>query len=243
MIFWGYKMNNKFTLVELLVVVSIIGILVSILMPSLQGARSKSESKVCLSNLKQMGVGVVGYARDNNNKMVPAWIGDYWNCRTWDDWIGDYMGRVLSNKHKKKEWLKTSHNDSPVNKVFLCPTDKIPLPDNTSFTDGQRRTYNINYSWSKGVAWRESEVFMTQIANDTMVFSEGPHKSNVLGKEGLGFLKSPEQMYNKAPNHHGPGIFNFYMVDHSAKTLHYTANVNNGTLTDAQGMWTRAEND
>ena len=234
-------MNNKFTLIELLVVVAIISILFSILMPSLHGAREKAESKVCLSNLRQLGMGIDGYARSNNNKMVPAWIGHKWNCRTWDDWIGDYIGRKLTNKQKKKEWITTADSDSHVNKVFQCPSDKIPLHDN--YPNGYRRTYVINYNYGNGVAWRESEVFMAQIANDTMVLTERPDAHNRLGKEGYSYIRSPENLYNNAPDQHGQGIFNFYMVDHSAKTMRYTENVNNGTLTAAQGMWTRAEND
>ena len=234
-------MSNKFTLLELLIIVAIIGILVSILLPSLKSAKRSAESKVCLSNLKQLGVGVVGHAKDNNNKMVPAWTGDFWNCWTWDDYIGDYMGRPLTTPQKLKEWINTSDSDSHVNKVFLCPSDEVPI--HSEYPNGHRRTYNINYNWEKGVAWRESEIFMAQIANDTFVFSESPHERNVLGKEGISYLRSPEQLYARDPDFHGRGKFNFFMVDHSAKTLHYTKNVNNGTLTAPQGMWTRAEND
>ena len=45
---------KRFTLIELLVVVAIIGILVSILMPSLQKARQKTKTAVCVSQNKQI---------------------------------------------------------------------------------------------------------------------------------------------------------------------------------------------
>ncbi|MCM8534492.1 MAG: prepilin-type N-terminal cleavage/methylation domain-containing protein [Lentisphaeraceae bacterium] len=46
---------KRFTLIELLVVVAIIGILASILMPSLSGARLRTIKAVCLSNTSQLG--------------------------------------------------------------------------------------------------------------------------------------------------------------------------------------------
>ena len=47
-------MNKKFSLIEILVVVAVIGILVSLLAPSLANARDKGRSAVCQSNLKQI---------------------------------------------------------------------------------------------------------------------------------------------------------------------------------------------
>src|SRR3569623_979939 len=58
-------LKNGFTLVELLVVISIIAVLISILLPALGRARSYSMRAVCQSNLHQMGVALINYATEN----------------------------------------------------------------------------------------------------------------------------------------------------------------------------------
>ncbi|MCM8537050.1 MAG: prepilin-type N-terminal cleavage/methylation domain-containing protein [Lentisphaeraceae bacterium] len=63
-------MKQKFTLIELLVVVAIIGILSSMLLPAIGKARAKARAGVCVSNLKNVAVGVILYV-DGNNDYFP----------------------------------------------------------------------------------------------------------------------------------------------------------------------------
>jgi len=63
--------QQAFTLVELLVVVAIIALLISILLPSLQGARESAWTVKCGSNLRQVGVGNEMYANKWDGYYVP----------------------------------------------------------------------------------------------------------------------------------------------------------------------------
>jgi len=63
-----------FTLIELLVVIAIITLLLAVLMPSLNRAREQARNISCRSNLKNLGVALLSYALENDEKLPP--LGD-----------------------------------------------------------------------------------------------------------------------------------------------------------------------
>jgi prepilin-type N-terminal cleavage/methylation domain-containing protein/prepilin-type processing-associated H-X9-DG protein len=66
------RRSRGFTLVELLVVISIIALLIAILLPSLKRARDQAKDTVCRSNLHQLGLTVEYYLHDSGGRL--PWI-------------------------------------------------------------------------------------------------------------------------------------------------------------------------
>ncbi|MGE5531060.1 MAG: prepilin-type N-terminal cleavage/methylation domain-containing protein, partial [Bacteroidota bacterium] len=62
--------RTGFTLIELLVVIAIIAILAAILFPVFAKAREKARQSSCLSNIKQISLGILGYAQDYDERMM-----------------------------------------------------------------------------------------------------------------------------------------------------------------------------
>jgi len=91
-----------FTLVELLVVISIIGLLAGLAVPAINGGLKSAKAGACLSNLHQIGVATMAYAADNSFKLPDAGTGpsDMWATK---------LATFISTGTKSKK------------SIFVCP--------------------------------------------------------------------------------------------------------------------------
>ncbi len=99
------KKSKGFTLIELLVVIAIIAILAAILFPVFQKVRENARRTACLSNEKQIGLGVIQYSQDYDEYLINGTNG----YGGGSGWAGQLYPYVKSTD------------------VFHCPDDSSPV--------------------------------------------------------------------------------------------------------------------
>jgi prepilin-type N-terminal cleavage/methylation domain-containing protein/prepilin-type processing-associated H-X9-DG protein len=136
---------RAFTLIELLVVIAVIAVLMAILMPALNRAREQGKRAACMGNLKQLGLGWVMYAEENNSKLVEGNAGDPGQFGAYDP----VNGHSKEDPWVYRDWNRTTEEEElqalrdgalypyvQQTKLYRCPTGR----------SGETRTYSIMFS-------------------------------------------------------------------------------------------------
>jgi prepilin-type N-terminal cleavage/methylation domain-containing protein len=127
--------DHGFTLIELLVVIAIIAILAAILFPVFAQAREKARQTLCLSNAKQLSLGVLMYAQDYD-EALPVTQNDAFVL--WPDLIDPYIKNnqvriCLSDLGKPTNPSPTGSGLLPANSYGL---NELTFVDDTDFLPG-----------------------------------------------------------------------------------------------------------
>src|SRR6478752_5332036 len=108
----SYRHDAKgFTLIELLVVIAIIAVLAAMLLPALARAKAKAKQVDCLSNMRQIGLGLILYETDN--KTLPPRA-----SQVYDFMNPAYPGWRNNALYSIAQYLQGNQKAST--KVFMC---------------------------------------------------------------------------------------------------------------------------
>lgn len=127
------KRQSAFTLIELLVVIAILAILAALLFPVFSRARENARRATCQSNLRQVGLGLLQYSQDYDEKIIRPWF-------------GKNRGSDATESYK---WMDAIYPYIKSEQVFNCPSDTFRNPGGAyKFRSGTKfGSYAINAAY------------------------------------------------------------------------------------------------
>lgn len=122
---------ESFTLLELLVVISVMAILTSLLLPALNKAKATANSSLCQSNTRQIYMGCMSYSGDNNEYLTPSYATA--PSFYWMQLLSDYG-------YLSKCWDTTAPGPF---KIYKCPSESRVNTSSTAWATWKGCHYGL----------------------------------------------------------------------------------------------------
>lgn len=240
--------KRGFTLIELLVVIAIIAILAAVLFPAFAKARESARRSSCSSNLKQIGIAIMQYSQEYDEKSVRGWTGS-----------NGYLASDPNSGSEKWKWMDSIYPYIKSEGVFRCPSDKNPNRyvyyknlAGSSFSNYGSYAMNNTYYQSQSTGLpptapgndsRSLSSFAEPAATIYVVESQGDYEfswSDVASQAQVDNTKSPRQLTGgKEPFERHLDTTNVLFCDSHVKSvkLEYVTEPNNITSGPAAGAY------
>ncbi|MFW5868851.1 MAG: DUF1559 domain-containing protein [Armatimonadota bacterium] len=215
------KTRTGFTLIELLVVIAIIAILAAILFPVFARAREKARQASCLSNVKQITMGVMMYVQDYDETFPLGFVNrpSFADRYTWPGAVFPYINNRQVFDCPSQSLRAVKHDDFGVYykgsrsygmNEYLCPTSNAPTLGDV---EAPATTVAIA-DMTPNIAWLTWVLFPP---------SNGMRQDALDGSENKSWDHDTpgEYAFNFCVRHNGQG--NVGYADGHAKSMGYTA--------------------
>ncbi len=205
-----YVRKTGFTLIELLVVIAIIALLAAILFPVFARARESARRASCLSNLKQIGIGLAQYTQDFDERLPSWYVYDTAYRYVWADSVQPYV--------KSTQIFRCpSHVNTVDTTLGFLGEDSFTA---TNFTDSSKLlSYAVN-GWAFAGSTSGEGIHIARVQQPASTFIVGEGKETTLNngpisyglhwKSGIGEGDIPERHFDGS---------NYLFVDGHAKWL------------------------
>jgi len=225
-----------FTLVELLVVISIIALLIAILLPALSLAKEKAREVACLSNLKQLQICAKLYSLDNDGFLPPNRY--VYNITTGAPslgfsenltWCAGLAPFDTTTENIERGLLFTYNTSTD---IYRCPSDMARVRTQEGKILNLRRTRSYNMSQSiNGWPYIGKAIFPPSFTKETeiddpapseLIFFVGVHEDCILDSlfgippRGWKFAEEPPRWWDLPAGRHSQGC-NFSFADGHAE--------------------------
>lgn len=171
------RSRKGFTLIELLVVIAIIALLAAILFPVFGRARENARRSSCMSNLKQIGLGLLQYAQDADERL-PAPRSSNSADPSFDPWSGETQND--NGTAARASWRQKIYPYVKSAQLFRCPSNSANEQVSDQGYGGvpaMPRSYLINrniYASNQGNMMRGIRLATLIEASTKIAVAEGP---------------------------------------------------------------------